>query len=357
MANILLTGGSGFFGEIIKKRLLKLGHFVVNVDIEIDEFTAKNYIYKNVDIRNYAKLEAVYKKYNFDYVIHCAAILAHAVKDMKFLWESNVDGTRNVAELAKQYHVKKVVFTSSNCLWAKNFGRKVLETDIPDPVEIYGKSKLEGEKILMEYTKDFDSIIFRCPTIIDEGRLGLLSILFEFMDEGRKVWVVGGGENRYQFIYAQDLVDAILASFNFEGSEIFNIGSDNVKTFKEVYDYVIKKASEDSSDSDKKNMIKKAKVANLNKPLTLLAMKVAYFFKMSPLGPYQYKMIAEDFEFDTTKIKKLLKWKPTLTNEEMLYKSYNYYHKNIADIRSRKNVSAHKQPAKMGVIKLLKWIS
>jgi UDP-glucose 4-epimerase len=86
-------------------------------------------------------------------------------------------------------------------------------------------------------------------------------------------------------------------------------------------------------------------------------MKAAYFLKLSPLGPYQYKMIAEDFVFDTSKIKSKLKWKPTLTNEEMLYKAYLYYHKNLKEIKSRKNVSAHRQSAKMGVIKILKWLS
>ena len=86
-------------------------------------------------------------------------------------------------------------------------------------------------------------------------------------------------------------------------------------------------------------------------------MKVAYALKMSPLGPYQYKMIAENFVFDTSKIKRKLHWKPTITNEEMMYRAYEYYHKNAADIKSRTDVSAHKQAAKMGVIRLLKWLS
>ena len=72
--------------------------------------------------------------------------------------------------------------------------------------------------------------------------MGLLSILFEFIDEGRKVWVVGGGRNRYQFIYAQDLASACIAAAEFPGSEIFNIGSDDVTPFRDVYGHVISKA-------------------------------------------------------------------------------------------------------------------
>jgi hypothetical protein len=86
-------------------------------------------------------------------------------------------------------------------------------------------------------------------------------------------------------------------------------------------------------------------------------MKLAYALKISPLGPYQYKMIAEDFIFDTSKIKEKLNWRPTMSNEEMLLKAYLYYRDNKENIKKRKNVSAHKQSAKMGIIKFLKWIS
>ena len=212
-------------------------------------------------------------------------------------------------------------------------------------MEIYGKSKWEGEKILLRYKDYFDVIIFRCPTIIDEGRLGLLAILFEFIDEDRKVWVVGNGTNKYQFIYAGDLVDAHLKTLDYNKSNVFNIGSDNVKSFREVYNYVIKRAGTS------------ARVASLPKGATIPLMKIAYKLKLSPLGPYQYKMIAEEFIFDTSKIKKELGWRPTLTNEEMLYKAYKYYHDNLKNIKGRKDVSAHKQGAKMGIIKLLKWLS
>ncbi len=101
---------------------------------------------------------------------------------------------------------------------------------LPSPVEIYGQSKWEGERILNEYRNDLHSVIIRCPTIIDSGRLGLLSILFEFIHEGRKVWVVGGGRNKYQFIYAQDLADACLKSLEYDQSTTLNIGSDNVRS-------------------------------------------------------------------------------------------------------------------------------
>ncbi|MEI8230841.1 MAG: NAD(P)-dependent oxidoreductase [Candidatus Peregrinibacteria bacterium] len=341
----LITGASGFFGGILKRTLLAQGWSCVNLDLLPDDDRHPQLESIQGDIRSAETLEAIFSTHFFDVVFHCAAILAHGTPDKQFLWTSNVDGTRCVAEAAKKYKVPKVIFTSSNCLWGESFHRPVREDDAPAPVELYGRSKGEGEKILLSYVQDFDVTIFRCPTIMAEERLGLLSILFEFIDEGRRVWVVGGGCNRYQFIYAGDLADACLRAVDHAGSTVFNIGSDSVKTLREVFTFVTDKAGTG------------ARVTALPRTLTLLAMRIAFWLGMSPLGPYQYKMIAEDFEFDTSKIKRELGWHPTLTNGEMLWKAYNHYHQHRGEIEHRTNVSAHRQPAKMGIIRLLKWMS
>ena len=86
-------------------------------------------------------------------------------------------------------------------------------------------------------------------------------------------------------------------------------------------------------------------------------MKICYALGISPLGPYQYKMICANFVFDTTKIKEKLDFKPTLKNEEMLLKAYEYFKNNKEEILNRKNVSAHNQVAQMGIIKIIKMFS
>ena len=251
-----------------------------------------------------------------------------------FLWEST-DATRNVAEAAVATSgVRSIVFTSSNCLWAeKSLTARSVKTTYRLPIEIYGRSKWEGEKILAEYADRLNVVSIRCPTILDEGRLGLLAILFEFIKEGRKVWVVGGGQNRYQFIHARDLADACLKAEGVNHSAIYNIGSDDVGTFRETYQYVIDRAGTG------------ARIANLPKAPTLAAMQLAHLLRVSPLGPYQYRMIAEDFVFDTSRIKSELGWAPTMSNAEMLWRAYNYYQTNRKEIEARTGVSAgHRQP-------------
>jgi hypothetical protein len=86
-------------------------------------------------------------------------------------------------------------------------------------------------------------------------------------------------------------------------------------------------------------------------------MKLAHKLGISPLGPYHYRMIAEDFIFSTAHIREKLGWRPTLTNEQMMIEAYSYYAKQRAEIHARKDVSAHSKAAPMGIIRLLKWIS
>lgn len=344
-APVLITGGAGFFGGLLARYFLNKGQAVVSIDLVPDDFKHPLYSAYRGDIRDELLMNRLFDKHKFKDVYHCAAILAHVTEQRDMLWSSNVDGTRITAECAKTYGCRSLVFISSNCLWARNFNRPVTEEEPPAPVEIYGKSKWEGEKILQSFAPDLNIAILRTPTIIDEGRLGLLTLLFDFIREGRKVWVVGGGKNRYQFIYARDLATACEKCSELKGFHLLNIGSDNVDTFASVYADVIARAGT------------KARVASLPKAPTLGAMRLAYMLGLSPLGPYQYKMIAEDFIFDTAKIKATINWKPTLRNQDMLWLAYQYYAEHYDEITQRKDTSAHRQAARMGIIRLLKWIS
>ena len=345
MAEVLLTGGSGFFGGILKRELLSQGYSVTNVDVVPDPDQHASLTSVRADIRDEARLDSVFAGRRFGAIFHCAAMLAHGYTDERLLWSANVDGTRSLARACRKHGVGKFVFTSSNCLWGRNLGHPVREDEAPAPVEVYGRSKLAAERVLAEYAQDFDVVILRCPTVIGGGRLGLLAILFEFIQEGKTVWVVGSGGNRYQFIYAKDLACACIAGLRTSGSETFHVGSDNVQSLREIYEAVIQHAGSGS------------RVRSLPKGPTLAAMQLAHLMKVSPLGPYHYKMIAEDFLFDTSRIQERLGWRPTLTNAEMLIEAYDYYAQRRAEIEARQGVSAHRRAAPMGIIRFVKWLS
>jgi UDP-glucose 4-epimerase len=345
MDAVLVTGGSGFFGDVLKARLLADGFRCVNVDLQRDVCRHPALVSIQGDIRNVVLMDRLFAEHNFSAVFHCAAMLAHDRPSRDVLWSHNVDGTIVVARLAALYGVPKVVYISSNCLWVTPFARAVTEDDRPAPGEIYGASKWAAEQALARELSDRRIVVLRTPTIIASGRLGLLSILFDFILEGRRVWVVGRGGNRYQFVYARDLADACVRALAPHASGVFNVGSDDVPTLRESYQYVIDRAGTGAS------------VAVLPRWPALALMRLAYSAGLSPLGPYQYRMIAESFTFDTTKIKRVLGWRPTLTNGEMLYEAFDYYRRHRDEIAARTAASAHKQRARMGVIRLLKQLS
>ena len=345
MARYLVTGGSGFLGTLLLERLLRDGHDVASIDLLPATIAHPRLTTAVGDIRNAAMLDQLFARIQPEVVFHCAALLAHEVSDEKELWSSNVGGTESLAEATVRAGVKHLVYISSNCLWGIGFDRPVTEADEPAPCELYGESKWEGEKILARYGNHFTTTSIRCPTIIEEGRLGLLAILFEFIADGKRVWVVGKGDNRYQFIYAPDLIDAMLRAADRKVPGVFGIGSDNVTTMRETYDAVIANAGSS------------ARTASLPKAPTIAAMKLAHVLRLSPLGPYHYRMIASSFVFDTTAIKAALDWQPTLSNADMMWRAYRFFQQNRHEIAVRGNVSAHRQAAKMGVIRMLKWVS
>ena len=345
---VLVTGGSGFFGGVLKRRLLAEGFAVTNIDLVRDEDVHDALTSIQGDLRDAELLGRTFAEHKFVAVFHCAAMLAHDVKDETLLWTSNVDGTRLVAEAALAAGVRKFVYISTNCLWAQGFGRPVTEADEPAPVELYGRSKWQAEKELAALQlphPEFQVVTLRCPTIIDSGRLGLLAILFEFIEDGKKVWVVGDGSNRYQFVYAQDLATACLLCLVYGKSNLFHIGSEHVPTMRAMYESVIREAGSNS------------RVAQLPRRTTIALMKLAHRLKLSPLGPYHYRMIAESFVFDTQRIRAELGWSPTLTNEQMMTRAFAYYRENRSAIHERTDVSAHSKAAPMGIIRLLKWLS
>jgi UDP-glucose 4-epimerase len=345
MAAVFVTGGSGFLGQLLIKRLLEDGHTVTNIDLLPCELSHPRLTTFVGDIRDRAVLDRALASADHETVHHCAALLAHGDLSPKEVWHNNVDGTATLAEAVAARGIRSVVYLSSNCLWGTSFPRPVTEDDEPAPVEDYGDSKWQGEKILARYDNRFATTVLRCPTIVDAGRLGLLTILFDFIAEGRRVWVVGDGGNRYQFIYAQDLITAMLTAGARAHHGIYGIGSDNVPTMRELYEHVIRQAGT------------RARVACLPKAPTIAAMQLAHVMGISPLGPYHYRMIAADFVFDTRRIKRDLDWRPTLTNQDMLTRAYEAYVSERDAILARQAVSAHRQAAKMGVIRLLKWMS
>jgi len=342
----VVTGGAGFFGSVLLQFLEEEGHEVLSIDCLSDQELDRLFYTARVDITDSEALKQAIKGFGkVDGIFHLAAVLAHDRKQFPRLRATNVNGTHNVMEIARELDIPKVIFTSSNCVFATNFDKPVDESAPTSPAEEYGKSKLAAEEVIVSYDGTVDGVIIRCPTIIAAGRLGLLTILFDFVREGRRLYVLGSGDNRYSFIHAHDLANACLLAMTSERTGIYHIGSDAVPTIRQLYSGLAAFAGT------------RARVVTFPAQAGVLALQGLHLLGISPLGPYHYRMLASNFVLDTTKAKKELSWSPTKTNLDMLCEAYTFYIEHIDELRSNKGRSPHRSLARAGVLNLLKWLS
>jgi len=348
MRRVLVTGSSGFVGQTVVVHLLGAGYEVVGCDLLPANGRVPTHPHVVGDIRS-NDLWHQLERYGIDRIVHCAAaVVSQAVRDPGTVRSTNVVGTEQVVAFARRAGVRKIVFISTCCLWKSSMHRAVLETDTPDPGEVYGLTKLRGEHLLLgegRRTGGFDAVILRSPTVVGARRIGYFSLLYDFVFQGKRVWVVGSGNNRQQFVSDEDLAVACRLGLEYANTDVFNVGSDEVRTLRTLYGDLIDFAGSES------------KVTSLPATMTLLGMRAAYRLGISPLGPYHYRMIAEDFVFDTSKAKRVLGWSPTATNTEMLLDGYKYYVAHRDEVHADDTLSEHQRPARMGVIRLLKWVS
>ena len=338
---IVVTGSAGYFGGVIAQSLASHGHSVMGLD-RLAHQGNPPFATQTIDIRSREDVLRVFQGFNPEVVVHAAAVLAHERPSREDLWTSNVDGTEVLADCARSNGVAQFVFISTNCLWGVDLGRPVMTNDEPRPVELYGESKAAAESVLRKFSDAMAVTVFRSPTIVSSGRLGLLGLLFQFIEENRKLPVVGTGENRYQFVYGPDYATAIRLSIEKQIGGTFNVGSRNVPTVAEMYGSLITRAGSSS------------RLLHVPQGPTVLALKLLHALRLSPLGPYQYNMLGASFEFDIEDTRRTLQWEPTHTNTEMLNEAFDFYKSRSGG--GGDDVSAHSRVAAGGVLSLLRHL-
>jgi UDP-glucose 4-epimerase len=338
---ILIAGSSGFLGTILSKYLKDRNYEVVGID-KIKTSSSADVRTILCDLRDIKDLKSKVGNEKIDIIIHLASLIDFDVKNQRSLYLDNIVITKNIISISKITNAKKIIFTSSNSIYLGNNEEFITDDIPPIPIDDYGFSKLKSEELIINEGKLGYQIV-RCPNIIDIGRVGMLSILFEIIKNNATLWVVGNGNIRHQSIYAGDLCVAIEKMMFNKNNSIYNIGSDDVQTFKEMYQSLIKISKSNS------------KIRETPKILILLLMKICHFLRLSPLGPYQFRMLTKNFIFDNSKIKKELCWMPSLTNGEMLYEAYRDYVENFLKIKDV-NKSANSRKINFGILGILKYI-
>ena len=335
---ILVTGGSGYFGDLLVQQALAAGDQVRIFDLEppVEPNGAEVVI---GDVRDRAAVQAACD--GVDVVMNNVAQVPLA-KDQELFWSVNVVGTANVLLAARDAGVAKVVHTSSSAIFGIPESNPVTEDTPGRPLESYGRAKLTAETLCHEATAaGLDVSIIRPRTILGHGRLGIMAILFEFVAEGAPVFVLGGGHNRYQFVHANDLADASLRAAARPGPATYNIGADNPATMRETIQALADHAGTGST------------VRSLPTGPAAAAMRALAGARLVPFAPYHWLLYGESLYFDTTKAQEELGWRSSADNADMLIESYEWFLSHRGGFDGQRG-SHHQSPVPLGVLKLLK---
>ena len=340
---VLVTGGAGYFGQVLVEELRQQGHQVRIFDINRPTISSAEIEFIQGDIRDTRVVRQACL--GVQLVFHNVAQVPLA-KDRSAFWSVNRDGTRVLLDACFAERVSKVIYTSSSAVYGIPAHNPVTEATEPQPGEDYGRAKLEGERLCLEYAQQGgDATIVRPRTIMGHGRLGIFQILFEWIYEGRNVPVLGDGANVYQFVHASDLARLELLAANLPGTATFNCGADQFGTMREVLEGVCRHAGTGS------------RVVNLALRPAEIAMRVTSGLGLSPLGPYHSMMYGRSMFFDVTKAIRELGWRPQYSNNAMFIESYDWYCQHRSEVlRGDGNKSLHTSVVKQRLLGLLKYI-
>ena len=238
---ILITGGNGYIGTAITEMLIKNGKEFRIFD-NLSGSSPLNLFYLNDraefiwgDVRNINELKTAFK--DIDSVIHLAARLPAAPGLVDEINENvksvNVDGTENVLELARKYDTR-VVFASTCNIYG--IGMNLSETSEVRPLNPYAESKLEAEKMCMEYYKTYglDVVIIRLSSVYGYSigvRFNLVVNYFTIRAlMNYPLTVFGRGDNWRPFVHVKDAAKAFLYFLEKgRAGETYNVGSENCK--------------------------------------------------------------------------------------------------------------------------------
>lgn len=343
MKRALVTGGSGYFGEVVARRLLERGYQVRVFDLVDNADRPKEIELVRGDIRDPSAILAACEGVE---LVHHNVAQVPLAKDTSLFWSVNLDGTRNLLDAVKASGVKKTVLVSSSAIFGVPPKNPVDDSVHPAPREEYGRAKLAGEELARERVKrdGIDVSIVRPRTILGHGRLGIFQILFEWVRTGSNVFVLGKGDNRYQFVHADDLAEACVLVGERAGSSTYNVGAERFGTMRELLEGLVGHAGT------------KSRVRSLPVGPAVKIMELTSKWGLSPLGGYHSLMYGKEMFFDLSRTKAELGWAPRFSNHEMICESYDYYVKNREEILSRSDASHHRSPLKQGALKLLEFL-
>ena len=309
MALWAVSGGSGFLGVHLLRALGAAGHSVRSLDLEPSPFAGVDGILGDVRDPDAARRLCA----GADVLVHAAAALP-GPGSRRELRSVNLEGTRTLLAAARAAGVRRVVFVSSAVVYGL-LPPPVRETAAPRPVEAYGRVKLAAEGLC----RAEGAVVLRPTAFVGPERLGVFGILFEWVRQGRRLYTLGPGGNRYQLLAVEDLVAAVLlAGERPVAGETFNLGATRLATVRQELEALVRHAGSSSRVVALPAAPAKAVLATLS------------LARLAPFAEWHYRSADHDVVLDVARAGERLGWRPRRSNGDALAAAYDWYVANRA---------------------------
>src|ERR671934_2017143 len=221
-----ISGGAGFLGLHLARRLLADGHEVRTLDLApLDDPELERGVEElRGDVRDPSAAARLVD--GADVLVHAAAALPIQAS-RESIRSVNVEGTGVVFAAALEAGVRRAVLISSTAVYGVPKHHPLREDAPLVGVGDYGESKIDAERVARRAgRRGLEVVILRPKTFVGPERLGVFEILFDWIREGRRVPILGDGSNRYQLLAVEDLVEATVGSAAADvAGETFNLGA------------------------------------------------------------------------------------------------------------------------------------
>jgi len=230
----IVTGGAGFIGNNIVRQLLRQNHTPIVIDNlyrgNIENISALDVEFHKVDIRDFNQLRDILK--NSDGIFHEAALtdVQESFTRQQEYIDVNVKGTENIFRIAKEFDLK-VVYASSSSIYGNPKKIPIKENSERNPINPYGKTKLDDELLAEKYSKDNVSIIgLRYFNVYGKGQTdsyaGVITKFINRLKQGKSPIIFGSGTQLRDFIFVEDVALANIAAMQSNVKNgFFNIGT------------------------------------------------------------------------------------------------------------------------------------